>query len=327
MIASSVGSCKNTKLDQKYGVKGHYVRIRPQDSFESDAYEDQMIVIKNRPAGQNVYHFADIICADALALVRCGLRAADDPRILDTVKIIDAMLKTETSKGIVWHRYNEDGYGEHLDGAPFDGTGIGRGWPLLTGERAHYELAKGNKEGALALLRNMESLAGIGGLLPNKSGTALTSPKGRLSTDTLPGSAKPLVWAHAEYIMLLRSLKDGRVHDMPPQTQERYLKKKVQSAYAIWRFIDKLKTFPKGKKLRIQVNAKAKVRWTQDAWKTYQDFETIYNDLCIYYVDLAVEQLQVGAKVSFTFFLDRFPKMGRGQLRCDGELNSKLNKE
>ncbi len=26
---------------------------------------------------------------------------------------------------------------------PFDGTGIGRAWPLLTGERAHYELAAG----------------------------------------------------------------------------------------------------------------------------------------------------------------------------------------
>ncbi len=26
-------------------------------------------------------------------------------------------------------------------GAPFDGTGVGRAWPLLTGERAHDELA------------------------------------------------------------------------------------------------------------------------------------------------------------------------------------------
>ena len=42
-----------------------------------------------------------------------------------------------------WYRYNGDGYGEHEDGTPFDGTGIGRPWPLLAGERAHYELAAG----------------------------------------------------------------------------------------------------------------------------------------------------------------------------------------
>jgi hypothetical protein len=39
-----------------------------------------------------------------------------------------------------------DGYGEHADGRPFDGTGIGRAWPLLTGERAHYELAAGRRD-------------------------------------------------------------------------------------------------------------------------------------------------------------------------------------
>ncbi len=37
------------------------------------------------------------------------------------------------------------------------------------------------------------------------------------------GSAMPLVWAHAEYIKLRRSLRDGRVFDMPPQTVDRYI--------------------------------------------------------------------------------------------------------
>lgn len=82
---------------------------------------------------------------DALALVRFGLRAADDPRILNTVRVIDALLKVDLPAGPCWHRYNDDGYGEHEDGRPFDGTGVGRAWPLLTGERAHYELAAGNR--------------------------------------------------------------------------------------------------------------------------------------------------------------------------------------
>ena len=83
------------------------------------------------------------VSPDALALVRFGLRAADDPRIVNTVKVIDALLKVDTPRGPSWHRYNGDGYGEHDDGSPFDGTGTGRAWPLLTGERGHYELAAG----------------------------------------------------------------------------------------------------------------------------------------------------------------------------------------
>ena len=93
-----------------------------------------------------------IVSPDALALVRFGLRAADDPRIVNTVKVIDALLKVETPHGPAWHRYNDDGYGEHADGSPFDGTGIGRAWPLLTGERAHYELAAGRSDEAENLL-------------------------------------------------------------------------------------------------------------------------------------------------------------------------------
>jgi len=67
-----------------------------------------------------------------------------------------------------------DGYGEHEDGSPFDGTGIGRGWPLLTGERAHYELAAGREAIAQILLSAMESFANESGFIPSKSGILLT---------------------------------------------------------------------------------------------------------------------------------------------------------
>ena len=60
-----------------------------------------------------------------------------------TLKIVDELLRTDTPNGPVWHRYNGDGYGEHDDGSAFDGTGRGRGWPLLTGERGHYALLAG----------------------------------------------------------------------------------------------------------------------------------------------------------------------------------------
>ena len=89
-----------------------------------------------------------MVSPDALALVRFGLRAADDPRMVNTVKVIDALLKVEMPPGPVWHRYNEDGYGEHEDGRPFDGAASAAAWPLLTGERAHYELAAGHTDEA-----------------------------------------------------------------------------------------------------------------------------------------------------------------------------------
>ena len=85
---------------------------------------------------------------------------ADDPRILSTLAVADGLLRTETPSGPVWHRYNGDGYGEHADGSPYDGTGVGRGWPLLVGERGHYELECGARRPAVP-----RSDAGLSGLV------------------------------------------------------------------------------------------------------------------------------------------------------------------
>ena len=71
------------------------------------------------------------------------------------IKVIDDTLRVELPGGPSWHRYTRDGYGEHDDGTPFverDGGTRGRGWPLLTGERAHFELASGRPEEAARLL-------------------------------------------------------------------------------------------------------------------------------------------------------------------------------
>ena len=137
-----------TDLARTCGVKGYYVRISPPEISDAASPAGGFVAIKNRPAGQDREASSQIVSPDALALVRFGLRAPDDPRILDTLRVIDALLKVDTPRGTAWHRYNEDGYGEHADGSPFDGTGTGRAWPLITGERAHYELAAGNTRGA-----------------------------------------------------------------------------------------------------------------------------------------------------------------------------------
>ena len=153
----------NTDLARRIGVEGYYVRIAPPESSDAASPLNGFVSIKNRPPDKSEEPASQIISPDALALVRFGLRAPDDPRIINTIKAIDALLKVDTPKGPLWHRYNEDGYGEHSDGSAFDGTGIGRAWPLMTGERAHYELAAGRPKEAERLLLSLESFANESG--------------------------------------------------------------------------------------------------------------------------------------------------------------------
>jgi glucoamylase len=243
-----------------------------------------------------------MVSLDALAFVRFGLRAAHDPRIVNTVKVVDATLRVDTPRGPAWHRYQGDGYGEHADGGPFDGTGVGRAWPLLTGERAHYELAAGRRDVAKQLARAMEVLAGESHLLPEQVWDSADIPDRGLFVGHPSGSAMPLVWAHAEYIKLCRSLLDGKIFDRPPQTVQRYLEEKVTSGHIIWRFNNKVRAMPAGRTLRVETRAPAIVRWSVNGWRTVQDIPTHDTTLGIHVADLQTRDLRVGERVDVTFY-------------------------
>ncbi|MBO0889028.1 glucan 1,4-alpha-glucosidase, partial [Candidatus Bathyarchaeota archaeon] len=290
-----------TELARKVGVKGYYVRISPANS-DTETSSSTLVAIKNRPLGQNILPGEQIVSVDALALVRFGLRSPEDPKILDTVKVIDSVLRKETKTGPVWHRYNLDGYGEHEDGSPYDGTGVGRGWPLLAGERGHYELARGNLDEADRLLHVMEAQASPGGLIPEQVWDAEDIPSRGLHNGRPSGSAMPLVWAHAEYIKLTRSIRDGKVFDMPPQTVARYQKSKTCSKIGSWRFNQKIRTVPEGKSLRIETLAPAVVHWSLNDWKTTADSKTIDTGLGLHYVDLPSNKLSPRTNIVFTFY-------------------------
>ena len=285
---------------RKFNVEGYYVRIAPTGATGSSFQKN--VRIKNVAASEDTRRASHLISPDALALVRFGLRAADDPRIRDTTKVIDALLKVETPSGPVWHRYNDDGYGEHEDGSPFDGTGIGRGWPLLTGERAHYELAAGRVENAKRLLTALESFANEGGLIPEQVWDTQDIPERELHFGRPSGSAMPLVWAHAEYLKLQRSLRDGRLFDLPPQTVRRYLIEKTISPRMVWRYNHKIRSLPAGKILRIELMAPAVIHWTADDWKTCQDLKTHDAGLEIHIADLSTNSLPEGKQIKFTFY-------------------------
>jgi glucoamylase len=262
---------RNTPLAKKGGVDGYYIRIAPEDLLEHDGPADCTVKIKNHPGGFKAFPASEIVSVDALALVRFGLRAADDPRIKNTIKMIDATLKTETATGPVWHRYTHDGYGETEDGSPFESAGIGRGWPLLAGERAHYELAAGNAKEARRLLGVMGAQTSPGGMLPEQVWDADDIPAHDLTNGHPSGSGMPLVWAHSEYLKLVRSLDDGMVFDMPPQPVQRYIREKTVSPLIIWRFNHQIRTLPQGKILRIETLVPTQLRWSGDEWRTVKE--------------------------------------------------------
>lgn len=287
---------------RRFGVAGYYVRIAPVQKTAGVSRLAQKVPVKNVAPEEAASPACHLVSPDALALVRFGLRAADDPRIRDTVTVIDALLKVETPRGPLWHRYNGDGYGEHADGTPFDGTGIGRAWPLLTGERAHFELAAGRPDEASRLVGCLEAFANGQGLLPEQVWDVPDLPERELFFGRPSGSAMPLVWAHAEYLKLLRSLRERRVFDLPPQTVQRYLNDKTESPFRVWRFGHKIPSLPAGKRLRIETLTRALIHWSADEWDTAQDAETRDAGLGIHLTDLATGSLPEGTRVQFTFY-------------------------
>lgn len=298
---------EGTELARRTGVEGYYIRIAPPEVIETGSAADLPIKIRNR-ADMDTAKAGDIVSPDALALVRYGLRGPADPRVCNTIKVIDATLKSNLPTGPVWHRYRYDGYGEKEDGSAFDGTGVGRGWPLLTGERAHYELAAGNRAEARRLAAAMEAMAGPTGLIPEQVWDGPDIPEKELYNGRPSGSAMPLVWAHSEYMRLLRSLEDGHVFDTPPQTVERYLKRKVAVPIAMWRFDHQIPTLAHGQSLRVEVSAPAMVHWSGDEWRTFHDVQTTDSGLGPCYATLDTSRLAAGRKVLLTFY---WPEIGK----------------
>jgi glucoamylase len=285
-----IADCWNDSIEDWIFLDEHYVRLStPQ---KNRAHETRQWTVQKD---------AHSTSTAALALVRFGLRAATDPRMQRTVEDIDKRLKAETATGPVWHRYLNDHYGEYADGRPFDGGGIGRGWPVLTGERAHFEILRANCDEARKLAAVIEKQTNTSAFLPEQVWDTTDLPERNLRSGRPSGSAMPLVWAHAEYIKLLRSLRDGKVFDLPPQPVERYQRQGVQSLYRWWSTGHKITSMPSHKILRIQTPEPAKVYWTLDCWKTVQCSDTTDSQLAVHYCDLATSDLDPGSRVGFTF--------------------------
>ncbi|HEX9208683.1 MAG TPA: glycoside hydrolase family 15 protein [Steroidobacteraceae bacterium] len=289
---------QDTKLARALGVAGYYMRTAPQDVLTHDGAKHEALLIKNR--AQSLGPAADEqLAIDCLQLARFGLRATDDPKMVASVQAIDRLLRTDTPSGPVWHRYNGDGYGEHPDGSAFDGWGVGRGWPLLTGERGHVALLNG--EDARPYLAAMTQMAGAGGLLPEQVWDGAALPERGLYPGRPSGSAMPLVWAHAEFIKLALSLAAGAPVDRPARTWARYRGRRPRLHYVLWQPRQRVRQLVAGQELRMLLPEPARVHWGTNGWTRRDDVMT--EDWGLGQVArLPTTDLAAGESVNFTFY-------------------------
>ncbi len=285
------------------GIPRHYIRICPAGTDDPSPCEDPnsgTVIIKNRPPGTDwQFPAREIVDAGFLELVRYGIRPPGDPIIEDSLRVVDAVLKVETPCGPCWRRYNFDGYGQRPDGGPYEGWGKGRAWPLLTGERGHYELARGRS--AAPYIRAMERFASRGGMLPEQIWDEADRPEVGMFLGRPTGSAMPLMWAHAEYIKLLRSTADGRVFDCVSIVAERYSNRRGRQDLEIWKPVRHVRTVRRGDVLRVQAPEPFLLHWTLNDWQISTDSPAIPTGVGIHYLDLSVPKTQK-APIRFTFY-------------------------
>jgi glucoamylase len=201
------------------GMSGYYLRITensdPNDGAKIEINSSSLVVDERK-----------VLDAGFLELVRLGVKPADDLLIVESLKLIDQLIKVETPYGDAWYRYNHDAYGETPSGGDYDGRhGVGRLWTLLTGERGEYDVARGDIRSARRRLDTMAGFANSGFMIPEQVWE-------RSGTGT--GSATPLAWSMAEFIRLAMNIEKRTEFHAKAQrrTQRRKRKDQLLCAFA-----------------------------------------------------------------------------------------------
>ena len=287
---------RNSDLARQHGVDGHYVRIAPDFSGDFRGRID----VRNR-SGTSLAAEA-LIGLDYLHLARLGLRAPDFGPIADTTQIVDRVLRVETPRGVAYRRYNEDGYGEHEDGRAFDGTGIGRAWPLLTGERAHLDLLLGGDPGWA--LTSMAAMTGPGGLMPEQVWDTTPIPDRDLWPGYPTGSAMPLAWGHAEFLKLLAAQERGKPVEFSDRAWARWRGRPARARAWRWRHAAPFARLPAGRSVWIEADRPFVLHSGFDDWQQVQDRPSAPLPFGLHGVRLTPAALRGRRALDFTF---RFP--------------------
>lgn len=285
---------RDTELAHELGVNGYYVRLGDATRYDGPGGAVQL---RNR-AGENVAASA-LVSLDFSYLVRLGLRRAADRRIVDTLKVVDHVLRVETPSGALYHRYNEDGYGEYPDGRPFDGAGQGRAWPLLVGERGHIALQAGTDP--LPYLQTIWRCASDGGLLPEQVWDAAPIPDLGLVPGRPSGSAMPLLWTHAEFLKLMVAREQRRPVELLEAVEQRYGSLSAPGA-AHWHWRDEVPVtyLQKGRGLLIEAREPFTLHLGFDGWQHVAEHAAQPQPFGLWGVLLPAQQLLGVQELNFT---------------------------
>jgi len=192
---------------------GHYFERIDSDGNPNDS---NTLNIANEGGS---YDERSIVDSGFLELVRQGVMPASSPYITQSLAAVDATIKQTINGNDYWYRYNHDGYGETASGANYTGAGVGRLWPLLSGERGIYTIADGGS-GDAALTAMMAS-ANSTGMIPEQVWNT-AAPSG-YTPGTPTKSMNPLNWAMGEFITLLVSTSTHTIADVPSIVYNRYV--------------------------------------------------------------------------------------------------------
>ena len=202
-------------LGKGAGEPGYYIRIDnntdPNDGFKLDTRN-----------GGGIWDERDVVDAGFLEFVRLGIRPANDPIIQHSVEIVDGAIRVETPNGPSFYRYSHDGYGETYFGGPWQGEGIGRIWPIFTGERGEYEIAAGHD--ATPYLTAMLRFANQGGMIPEQIWDQAEPTRAGFVFGRGTGSATPLAWSMAQFLRLVVCAEEKRIVETPAVVADHFLK-------------------------------------------------------------------------------------------------------
>ena len=116
------------------------------------------------------------------------------------------------------------------------------------------------------------------------------------------GAAMPLVWAHAEYLKLLRSATDGRVFERISVVEQRYTgKDRHQGHPEIFKLRRPIKRIAAGAILRVVAENRFRIVWTVDDWATSNTRESTHVGFPGSFADIGVPEAQ-NTRLSFTLF-------------------------
>jgi glucoamylase len=283
------------------GRPRHYIRITPADPSDPHAMADPDTAMIRIANGGGEHPARNVVGGDFLTLVRLGLRDAQDPLIVDSLAVLDAAIKHELPQGPCWQRYNHDRYGQYANGAAFDGSGIGGAWPLLTGERGHYEISAGRD--ATPYIKALEKFSNCGGMLPEQVWFGEAPPGTSFQPGLPTGSAMPLCWAHAEYLCLVRSQADGVPFDRIGPVYERYVEQCSGSQIEMWSCAHRLAHIAAGKTLRIIAAEPGEIQWRASNGAR-GDVDLNETALGIWFADLPANELTSSTEIQFTMLCD-----------------------